>query len=116
MENIEFRCNISENVIEYRCSKDINKKDVFMEYTYLDPNLPKSFFVLLRTSINSLKSKGYTCVVQTVSKYDWDNFLKSNNKWKIRQTDIVGGREIVIIECKIEDAIESIAVGLGISA
>lgn len=115
MENIEFRCDISENVIEYRCSKDGNNKDIFMEYTHLDPNLPKSFLVLLRTSINSLKLKGYTHLVQTVYKSDWDNFLKNNKKWKIRQTDIVGGIEIVIIECKIEDAIECIGSGLGIA-
>src|SRR5947207_10297532 len=69
IEMLMFQCRLSRNVVEYRCFR--KEKDAFMEFTNIDSNLPKSFCVLLRASIDSLKAKGYRRVVQLVPQTDW---------------------------------------------
>lgn len=116
MEPVEFKCKITKNHIEYRCNPDPNKDgDIYMEYCYIDQEKPKPFFVLLRTSINSLTKKGYTKLVQRVTMDDWI-VLKNNTKWQMRATETFNGLVTVVIECNINDAINCISNGLGITS
>jgi hypothetical protein len=109
----EFKCELSTNCIEFRCKKNY---DAFMEYTKFDQELPKSFFVLLRTSIDFLENNKYKKIVQTVSEDDWNNFLSKNDKWTIRSKMIYNMQNYFIIECKISDAIYCISSGLGLES
>jgi len=111
IERFDFRCKISENSIEYKCYK--KEKEAHIDFHKIDQTLSKSWFVLLRESINALSSKGYQKVVQAVMEKDWEQFLK-NDKWTIKKTFTQNGIVIHIIECDISDAIINIAKGLGV--
>lgn len=109
----EFKCDLSNSVIEYRCNKE---GDAFMEYTYINPQFSKSFFVLLRTSIEFLKNKKCKKIVQTVVEDDWNKFLSKNEKWKIRSKMTHNGNNFLVIECKIKNALYCISDGLGVNS
>jgi hypothetical protein len=108
MEEKKFKCDVSDNVIEYRCFKTL--KQIQMDYVFMDEHLPKSFFVLLRTSIDQFVKDGYQTFVQSVSKEDWEAFLKSDEHWKIKEDT----GYYLIIECNLDNAIGCISRGLGI--
>jgi len=77
---------------------------------YIDPENGKLFIVLLKRAIDDMKNKGCRIFVQHVTKYDWDNFLKSNDSWeKINDSD-----GIVNISCPIDDAVKSVVAGFGL--
>ena len=109
-KSYEFKCDLSHNIIELRCNI---KKEAYMEYTNIDINLPKSFFVLLRTSIDFLKNNNFKNIIQTVSEKDWNNFLSLNKKWKIKSQQSYGCEIYLNIECSIDDALDCISKGLG---
>ncbi|AYV83526.1 MAG: hypothetical protein Hyperionvirus8_10 [Hyperionvirus sp.] len=112
IECLEFRCKISKNVIEYKCQK--KEKKAFMEYSFIDVRLPKSFMVLLRSSIDQLREKGYVGVVQSVLEDDWNKFLKKD-KWKlVERVKYPAIGVCCVIECEIGDAIGCVARGLGV--
>ena len=110
IERFDFQCKISENMIEYKCYK--KEKEAHFDFHKIDQTLYKSWFVLLRESINALKTKGYLKVVQAVTNDDWERFLK-DDEWKIKSTFTQNGITIHLIECNIDDAIYNIAKGLG---
>jgi hypothetical protein len=110
IENFDFKCDVSKNHIVYTCYK--NTMEAFMEFSYIDPKIPKGYFAVLRKSIDALKAKGYTKLVQTVTKDDWDKYLK-NDKWKLKDTFTHPTGVCNIIECNIDDAIGCISRGLG---
>ena len=111
IERFDFRCRVSKNVIEYKCYK--KEKEAHIEYNNIDPKIYKSYFVILRTSIDNLSRKGYQKIVQTVTEDDWNNYLKNDNKWKIKNTIKRSDINLYIIECDINDAINCISKGLG---
>ena len=113
IENFTFKCKISDNCIEYKCYK--NEGEANIEYNYIDTNIPKSYFVLLRVSIDSLKKKNYKKILQKVYVDDWNKYLKDDN-WKIRSSVQDNDINCHIIECDIDDALGCIARGLGFSA
>ena len=111
VEPLNFNCNISKNTIEYKCYK--SEKEAHIEYSNIDPDIYKSYFILLRTSIDTLKSKGYEKIVQLVTEADWRNYLK-NTKWNIRNEKYLPSNDkCYVIECNIDDALECISKGLG---
>lgn len=115
-DNIKFfdyKCKVSKNTIEYKCYK--MEKEAHMEYCFIDPNIYKSFFVVLRESIDSLKKKGYNKIVQSVSEDDWNNYLKNNNKWTIKNVVKYANNVMYVIECDIDNALECISKGLGLN-
>jgi hypothetical protein len=111
MESIVFQCTITKNRFEFRF--DSETKTLFCDYTYFDPESIKAYFSLLRYGIDSLISKGANTFVQSVTEEEWNNFLSSNKKWRIRS--INNTTNFYNIECNIEDAIESIALGFGLN-
>ncbi|AYV81274.1 MAG: hypothetical protein Harvfovirus24_10 [Harvfovirus sp.] len=111
IECLEFACKISKNVVEYRCEK--KEKRALMEYSFIDSKLPKSYLVLLRTSVDKLIEKKYEKIVQTVTEDDWENFLKKD-KWKLVAKMKSGALNCCIVECDIADALGCISRGLGL--
>lgn len=111
IECFEFKCQISKNVIEYKCYK--TEKKAFMEYSYIDPKLPKSYMVLLRTSVDQLIFKGYQKIVQIVQEDEWHKFLK-NDKWQLVTKVKYPIGTCCIIECDITEALGCISRGLGL--
>ena len=114
-ENIEtfiFSCKISTNTLEYKCYK--NEKEAYIESSNIDPNIYKSYFIILRKSIENLTSKGYEKIVQSVSIADWDDYLKDDKRWKIKSIVKYFNVDHYLIECNIEDAIGCISRGLGV--
>ena len=87
-----------------------------MEYTNIDLSLSKSFFVLLRTSIDFLKINNYKNIIQTIRENDWNSFLSKNTKWRIRSKMEYTGINYIIIECEIDDALYCISNGLGVES
>lgn len=112
IERFEFNCKLSKNCIEYKCYK--KEKEAYIEYNNIDPDIYKSYFVILRKSIDNLIEKGYEKIVQTVNEDDWNNYLKNDKRWKIkniiRYTDV----NCYVIECSINDALSCISRGLGL--
>ena len=111
IESFEFKCKLSKNVIEYKCYK--NEKKAFMEYSFIDPKLPKSYLVLLRTSVDKLTLKGYKKIVQTVQEDEWHKFLKKD-KWQLVTKVKYPIGNCCIIECDINQALGCISRGLGL--
>lgn len=111
MQRFEYKCKLSKNVIEYECNDET--KEAFFEYTEFDANLPKTYFVLLRSSIDALKNKGYKYIVQKVSQEDWRS-LSQDKRWKIKNVQLIENRLYYVIICDINDAIECISKGLGV--
>lgn len=111
MECFEFKCKISKSIIEYKCY--IEEKKAFMEYSYIDPKIPKSYMVLLRTSIDQLILKGYEKIVQTVLEDDWHKFL-IKDKWQLINQIKYPAGVCCVIECDINQALGCISRGLGI--
>jgi hypothetical protein len=113
IERLDFKCEISDNMIEYKCYR--KEREAHIEYSHIDEKVYKSYFVLLRTSIDALKKKGYEKVVQMVSEDDWTKYLKGD-KWKIKRTIKYRDINLHIIECDIDDAIGCITRGLGFTS
>ena len=111
IERFEYKCKISKNQIDYKCYK--NEKEAMIDYNVIDPNIsPKSYFVILRKSIDSLKNKGYKTIIQLVTEEDYMSCL-NNGKWKIRNKINYTNTKCLIIECPIDDALIAISNGLG---
>ena len=111
-EDFSFQCKISQNCIEYKCNKITMEANI--EYSNIDTKIPKAFFVLLRTSIDALKNKGYKYIGQLVTQDDWENFLK-NDKWTIINEIKYPTMTCCVIKCEIDDALGCISRGLGLN-
>jgi len=110
IERFDFRCKISRNSIEYKCYK--KEKEAHIEYNNIDPEIYKSYFVILRMSIDDLTKRGYEKIVQTVTEDDWNNYLKNDKRWKVKKTVKYPNMNLYIIECGINDALGCISKGL----
>lgn len=110
IELLNFDCKLSNNSIRYKCYKV--EKEAHIEYNNIDLNMYKPYFVLLRSSIDTLKGKGYNKIVQLVMETEWESYLKGD-KWKIRKELYVNDDKCYIIECAIDNALENISNGLG---
>lgn len=112
-EHLVYKCKLSDNVIEYKGFR--GSGEAYMEYTHIDPRFYKAFFVVLRTSIDSLKGKGYQKLVQTVTEEDWQGL--QHDKWRLRGKILhAGGLTVLAIECDLDDALECISRGLGLNS
>jgi hypothetical protein len=103
-------CNIfrftekhSDNVIHFSKSG----KTALIDSYFVDPEHGKSFVILLKSSFATMKKNGCNYYSQTVSREDWENYLKYNNEWKI----IKQYEDIMTIACSIESAPECIVDG-----
>lgn len=111
MEDLDYKCKLSNNRIQYICYKE--NGEAHMEETYIDERIPKLFMLVLRSSVEDLANKGYKKIVQTVPTSDWQQYLQKD-KWKLRKT--LANPEFSIIECDLSEAIGCISRGLGFTA
>lgn len=112
IEEYEYRCKISQNMIKFRCYKKEQK--ALIELMNIDENIPKLFFVQLRASKDDLQNKNYKKIIQIVSEDDWNNYLSKSN-WTVVQKFQYSYQEgsYYRIECDIDNMIECISTGLG---
>lgn len=109
MKYREYKSDISDNFIIYKIDDDNHK--IYMDNMYYRPENIKLFLIDLYNSIQDVqKICNDYYFVQIVEKNDWDKYLQSNNLWKKMTCD----EYLVTIECKLENAFENIAKGLGI--
>ena len=103
-----LQCPLSKNRIEFRYDGDI----VLCEYTYIDYEYYKSYFLLLKTGIDESIKRGYKYFSQLVTIEDYNNCLKDDDRWIIKNTDNL--LNTYIIQCNLTDALECICRGFGI--
>lgn len=107
-QQLIFQCPISKNRIELSLINDT----VNCEYNYIDYEFYKAYFLLLKTAIEKTINDGYQKFNQLVTKDDYNNCLKNNDKWKIiGQDDILN---TFTIQCNLNDALECILSGFEI--
>lgn len=113
MSVLTFQCKLTKSYITFKC--DSGTKTAAIEDNFIDPNLPRPYFIVLRNAIDRLIADGYKKIVQTVTKHEWDNFLVDSG-WKIKNETIYPGAILCyIIECDISIALNCIAKGFGFS-
>ena len=113
MEYTEYKEYISKigNIrIEYK----LNDIDCIahMDFVNYNPEYIKMFLLTLKTSIEDLKKCGIKKIIQKVSNNDWNEYLKKEEKWTLKE--INEDLEYCIIECDIDNIFYCIAKGLGI--
>lgn len=104
-----FKCNITNYYIEYILNDDI----AYMYTINCDFVNIKPFLQLIRTSIESLKSKNISKISQTVSLVEWYNFINNNTTFELVNEDEY--LEICDIECNIDDFLENLGIILDIN-
>ena len=107
---LTFKCDLTGNVLEFYL--DRIEKIAYFNIKECDPTKPKPLFQLLRTSIDDIKSKGFLKIRQDVIMEDWKYFESKKTSWKSVFESKYG---TMMIETCIDDAIENIALGLGIN-
>lgn len=103
-----FKSQIGNIQIEYK----IDNSNALMYHIYYEPQYIKNFILTLKNSIDDLKTSGIKKVLQKVSKTDWDQYLKKEEKWSILEYNKDFG--LYTIECDIENIFTCIMHGFGI--
>ena len=103
-----LQCPLSKNRIELRYDGD----NVLCEYTNIDYDYYKSYFLLLKMGIDESIKRGYKYFNQLVTIEDYNNCLKDDDRWKITKTDNI--LNTYIIECDLMNALECVCRGFGI--
>ena len=108
MEEVTYQCPISDNRIEFQ----LEKETAYCTNNYIDEKYFKAYFLLLRSTIQDLQDKGYKKMNQVVSKDEYNQYLKNDNRWTVVKTNQLF--ETIVIECELESALECICKGFGI--
>jgi hypothetical protein len=103
-----LQCPLSKNRIELR----YDGEKVLCEYTNIDYEYYKSYFLLLKMGIDESIQKGYKYFSQLVTIEDYNNCLKDDDRWIITKTDNL--LNTYIIECNLTNALECVCRGFGI--
>ncbi len=74
-------------------------------------DFPKIFFLLLRQAIDKFTESGYETFVQSIVKEEWP--ILKDFGWEIKKD--IKDSPILIVQCKLEDAIFVVAKSLGIN-
>lgn len=101
----------SKSVIELRI--DFESKAACIDAMSIDPVDIKLFFAMLRVEINKLRKLKISKIFQWVYMDDWMTTLQNSGKWSKVATDMKSGREQVLIDCDIDDAVKNIGLALG---
>lgn len=110
MEYKEYNSKLGNICIIYKLNKE--EKTAYMDYMNYDLSYIKLFIITLRNSIEDLKINGVKKVIQMVNINDWNNYLKKDKNWKLKEQDNELG--LCLIECEIEQVFYCIIQGLGI--
>jgi hypothetical protein len=104
-----FECKLTKCIILTNINNDIAFIDFPNFNQTINSDRMKSFFLLLRNTIDSLKELGIKLIRQYITINDWDTIFKDKSSWKL----IDQSNEFCIIESNIENAIENISIGFG---
>lgn len=110
MEYKEYESKLGNIRIEYKIIE--NKNEAWMDYINYEPEYIKLFLLTLKNSIEDLKKKGIRRIIQKTSCKDWDEYLKKEDNWIIKERNEY--YNYCIIECNIENIFKCIAQGLGV--
>ena len=111
---MEFKCKLTGCIIKYAIYDDHNCAIIDFPnfFETINSEKVKCFFLLLRSSIDHIKSKNIKKIRQYVSKYDWFNVFKDKTSWKLIHQNYFSDN--YLIESDINDIIENISIGFGI--
>ena len=110
-EDFKYVSKIGDVSLEF--VGDRKKKIIMFEFMTYDPAHIKIFIITLRKAIEDFIHEGFLTIQQRVLQSDWHNFLRKDSRWsmlsehKFSQTYIIG--------CDINNAIDCIANGIGVS-
>ena len=107
MKIVHRKCPLSDNEFDLVIGDNIAQlTNVQMDFSNI-----KLFHILLRDSIESLKSDKIELFCKEISKDDWNNYLKDKTTWKI----IKEVEDTVYVQCPIDQVLTNFAKGLGIA-
>lgn len=92
---------------------DEKNKSVLFEYMTYDKEQIKIFLITLKKAMTDFINNKYLTIQQRVTYHDWTKYLKSDKRWKLINQDKT--TNTCVISCDINNAIDCIANGLGIS-
>jgi hypothetical protein len=106
---LTYKSKIGSNeiIIEY----NIVNNEAWMEYINYKPEYIKSFIILLEQSVKDLIERKIEKLVQTVKTSEWNEYLKSDESWKVKSE--MKQQELTVIECDIKEATVAILRGYG---
>lgn len=110
-KDIKYVSNIGNVVLEFVA--DVKNKSVMFEHMNYEPEHVKIFLITLRKAINDFTNKEFDTIQQRVTYDDWNNFLKTDERWVIVTDNKT--TETYVISCSVKNAMECIANGLGIA-
>jgi hypothetical protein len=103
-----FRCKITNYSIKF----DLHPPEAIMGETSCNYVNIKAWLLLLRRTIDSLKSQAITHITQGVTQEDWDLYLKDKTTWTIKDTGAVSA---FYITCPIDDFLTNYTIAMGIN-
>lgn len=109
-QQLIFKCKITNYYIEFIVDEE--KKEAIVNTIICDYKQIKAWMSLLRTSIEKLKSMKIQTIIQSVSYFDWNNYLKNKTSWKISNDDKIN--QVYEISCEINKFLENYGIGIGI--
>ena len=102
-----FKFNFTDNYLKYIYFE--KEKEVCLDICNIDYNNVKTFFILLKKSVDYFLENGYKTFLQYIPVDDFE--LLDKEKWKIRKE--FSKEKILYIECDLNSAILNIAHALG---
>ena len=73
----------------------------------------KAFLALLRSSIDTLKTKNIKYIMQCVELLEWAEYLDNKTSWQINNKNEL--EQTVMLKCDIDDFLENFGVGIGLN-
>lgn len=111
MQTQKFESYVSKTetqVLEFRT----NKTEAWMDFAKYEPKNIKLFLIFLAKTIQTLKDKGCTTFVQSVSYDDWNKLLSKDKRWVVKNEYKSMG--YLVIQCSMDNATKCIGRGLGV--
>lgn len=102
-----YECKITNYKLHY----SLNNDHAVLTNVEFDYKNFYAFSFLLRQSIDSLYSLNIDYVLQYVTKYDWENYLKNKTTFTI-YSDL--NNDIYLLKSNITEFIKNYSTGLGL--
>lgn len=104
-----FNCQFTVNQITCAIYNDV----AVIDFPVIDYDNYKAFFLLLRNTIEQLKTNNIKYIQQNILKNDWlYTFANKRTSWKIIEDNKL--TNMYKIECPICDSLENIGIGFDI--
>jgi len=110
-EELIFKAPIGDYYIKLVVRDGENGKTAYINYIHTDYKYYKMLMALLRQSVDSLKDKQVTHIIQSVYVDEYNEQLRGRTSWVIMKTYHDNSCDII---CPIDDFLENFGVGIGI--